>query len=88
MPELNLNSIASNLNAARYCSQCGKESEKCECGDQQITISICIPRGLLNLTNLIPKIQIASDKCHKCGYQHSKCDCNKESNPESNPIKY
>ena len=72
--------MASGINMAtsKFCSNCGKETEKCECGDQTITVSVCIPRGLLNLVNLLPKIQISADKCHKCGHTINKCSCDEK----------
>ena len=67
------------LNQAKFCSICGKETEKCECQDQAITISICLDksliRGITGLTSLIPKIQISSGSCTKCGYTTNRCTC-------------
>jgi hypothetical protein len=67
---------------ARYCSCCGKEVDKCECPDSNITISICVPRellsGLSNLTRLIPKIQVSTDRCNSCGHTLNRCTCDDE----------
>jgi len=67
------------INEAKYCSVCGKEIDSCECKDQSITISISLDksliRGITNLTNLIPKIQVSTNRCTKCGHTSERCTC-------------
>jgi hypothetical protein len=70
--------IFGGMGTGKFCSNCGKETEKCKCGDQTITISLCIPRELLNLVNLLPRIQISSDRCHKCGHSVNRCTCDEK----------
>jgi len=71
--------LGSRLNAAKYCSICGKETDSCECQDQTVTISISLDksllRGLTSLTSLIPKIQISTNRCTKCGHIEERCSC-------------
>ncbi|MBI2183752.1 MAG: hypothetical protein HYU39_02205 [Thaumarchaeota archaeon] len=51
---------------AKYCSACGEKLDECTCYDQTITISIGISRelirGITNLTALLPRIQISSNR--------------------------
>lgn len=67
------------LNQAKYCSVCGNERDKCECQDQAITISISLDKSLAgtlaSLINLIPKVQISSNRCTHCGHTSDKCTC-------------
>jgi len=67
------------INQAKYCSVCGKEVDNCECQDQAFTISVSLDkslvRGLASIVNLLPKIQISSNRCTKCSHSADKCTC-------------
>lgn len=63
----------------KYCCYCGNENDKCQCDNKTITISINLNnellKGLGNLTSLIPKIQISTDRCQTCGHSNAMCTC-------------
>lgn len=64
----------------KYCGNCGKEREMCECKEKDMTISITVPGELVStltsLTSLIPKIQTSDNsRCNKCGHTTKNCAC-------------
>jgi len=75
------------IQPAKYCPNCGAPTEECCCGyNQTTTICITLNTGVLqSLVNLLPKIQVTTNRCSECGHQpHSGecpapgCDCDSQ----------